>query len=68
MVDAVIFDFENLRQAHLLEKKSQREKLVYEYQQEIRFNEAQIRDLVIQINQLQSNIDLNLHLIDKLKQ
>lgn len=65
-MDAVIFNFENLRQAHLLKRHSQKEKLIQEFQSEIRYNEAQIRSLVIQINQLQSNIDLNLRLLDQL--
>ena len=67
-MDAVIFNFENLRQAHLLKKRSQKEQLIQEYQSEIQYNEAQIRSLVIQINQLQSNIDLNLRLLDQLNQ
>ena len=67
-MDAVIFNFENLRQTHLLKKHSKREQLIQECQLEIKYNEAQIRSLVIQINQLQSNIDLNLRLLDQLNQ
>lgn len=65
-MDAVIFNFENLRQAHLLRKNSEKEQFVRECQSEIQHNEAQIRSLVIQINQLQSNIDFNLRLLDQL--
>ena len=61
--DSLIINFEKLREEHLARQNLQREKLLWECQQEIRQNEEQIRSLVIQINQLQANIDMNVQLI-----
>lgn len=62
-MDSLIINFEKLREEHLARQNLQREKLLWECQQEIRQNEEQIRSLVIQINQLQANIDMNVQLI-----
>ena len=62
-MDSLIINFEKLREEHLAKQTEQKEKLLWECQQEIRQNEEQIRSLVIQINQLQANIDMNLQLI-----
>ena len=63
IMDSLIINFEKLREEHLARQNLQREKLLWECQQEIRQNEEQIRSLVIQINQLQANIDMNVQLI-----
>lgn len=65
-MDAIIFNFEHLKQTYQQKKLHQKEQIIFEYQQEIIKNEELIRELSIQINQLQNNIDLNLQLIDNL--
>ena len=65
-MDAIIFSFENLRQTYYQKRQSQKEKLLFECQQEILKGEEQIRELTIQINQIQTNINLNLQLINNL--
>jgi hypothetical protein len=65
-MDAVIINFEKLKEEHNIMLNSKKQQIILECQQEIEQNEAQIRSLVIQINQLQANIDLNMQLIAKI--
>lgn len=67
-MDSVIINFEKLKQEHLFNKLAQKEQLLYDCQQEILENEAQIRSLIIEINRLQANIDFNIKLMNKIKQ
>ncbi len=59
----IIFNFEKLKEEYWLQKSTQKKQLIFEYQQEILQTEEQIRDLITQINQLQSNIDMNYKII-----
>ena len=65
-MDAVIINFEKLKEEHTKFINAQKQQIILECQQEIEQNEAQIRALVIQINQLQANIDLNTQLMAKI--
>lgn len=65
-MDAVIINFDKLKQEHAIRQTSKKQQLIFECQQEIIRTEEQIRSLVIQINELQSNIDLNYRLIAKM--
>lgn len=65
-MDAVIINFEKLKEEHNILLDSKKQQIIFECQQEIEQNEAQIRSLVIQINQLQANIDLNMKLLAKI--
>ena len=65
-MDAIIFNFEKLKEEHNLLRNEQKQQILLECQHEIKQNEEQIRSLVIQINQLQANIDLNMQLIAKI--
>ena len=62
-METVILNFEKLKEEYLLQKSNQKKQLVFECQQEILQTEEQIRNLIIQINQLQSNIDMNYKII-----
>ena len=59
----IIFNFEKLKEEHLSQKNTQKKQLIFECQQEILQTEEQIRNLITQINQLQSNIDMNYKII-----
>ncbi len=59
----IIFNFEKLKEEYWLQKSTQKKQLIFECQQEILQTEEQIRDLITQINQLQSNIDMNYKII-----
>ncbi len=63
MMATIIFNFEKLKEEYWLQKSTQKKQLIFEYQQEILQTEEQIRDLITQINQLQSNIDMNYKII-----
>ena len=65
-MDAVIINFEKLKEEHNILLNTQKQQIILECQQEIEQNEAQIRSLVVQINQLQANINLNMQLLAKL--
>ena len=65
-MDAIIFNFENLKQEHYKKRQYQKEQIIFECRQEIFKAEERIKELAIQINQLQNNIDLNLQLIDNI--
>jgi hypothetical protein len=67
-MSAIIINFENQKQELRVKKIIQIEKLVNEYKQENSIYEQQIRDLVEQINQLQTNINFNTQLINKISQ
>ena len=67
-VDAVIINFEKLKQEHSEYLSLQKKQLIFECQQEISKTEEQIQLLIAQINELQSNIDFNARLIAKMKQ
>ena len=65
-MSTVIVNFEKYKRDLMLFREEQKSRLLFEYQKEIEENEAQIRSLVIQINQLQANIDMNIRLIDQI--
>lgn len=65
-MDAVIINFEKLKEEHAAHLLAQKEQLIFECQQEIIRTEQQIQFLVSQINDLQSNIDFNQKLIAKI--
>ena len=67
-MDAIIFNFDKLKQEYLKRQTAQKEELLFEYRREIIQTEEQIRRLVIQINELQSNIDFNYKLISRIKE
>ena len=67
-MDAVIFNFDKLKEEYLKRQTAQKEQLLFEYRREILQTEEQIRQLVIQINELQSNIDFNYKLISRIKE
>ena len=67
-MDAVIINFEKLKQEHSEYMLLQKQQLIFECQQEISKTEEQIQLLISQINELQSNIDFNTRLIAKMKQ
>lgn len=65
-MDTLIINFDKLKQKYLSQKLEKKEQLICECQQEILRTEEQIRLLITQINELQSNIDFNNRLITKI--
>ena len=65
-MNAIIFDFEANRQEYRQKLLAQKEQLIFECRQDILNTEEQIRYLAQQISNLQSDIELNYRLIDKI--
>lgn len=65
-MNAVVFSFEQLQQEHNKKIQAQKEQLIFECKRDIINAEEHIKILVQQINELQSNIDLNYRLIAKI--
>ena len=63
---AIIFDFNKLQQEHNKRALAKKEQLIFDCKRDIINSEEQIRFLAQQINDLQSNIDMNYRLISKI--
>ena len=65
-MDAVIFNFEKLKQEYNQRIYIQKKELILECQQQIMQDEEKIRILATQIEDLQTNINLNYRLLSKI--
>jgi len=65
-MDAVIINFEKIREEHIQQRIMQKEKLISDCQKEISESEDKIQGLYSEIAELQSVIDFNYRLISKI--
>jgi len=65
-MNAIVFNFNQLQQEHNKRNQAKKEQLIFECRKDIISSEEQIKILAQQINDLQSNIDLNYRLIAKI--
>lgn len=65
-MNAVIFDFEQQKQRQIQIQAVRQEEMIMECRRDISSREDRIRSLAAEIQVLQSDIDLNYRLIDKL--
>ncbi len=65
-MNAVIFDFEQQKQRQIQIQAARHEEMIMECRRDISNREDRIRSLSAEIQVLQSDIDLNYRLIDKL--
>lgn len=65
-MNAVIFDFEQQKQRQIQIQAARQEEMIMECRRDISSREDRIRSLAAEIQVLQSDIDLNYRLIDKL--